>query len=231
MLLLNGQRATEGHDLPGLYGRVSALAGTLLPRGAIRPGRMIIPPGLWPRLTPKDVMNRLDYYGDPTNRYNTLGYTKSFFELQLVDTMVWRIRRLAVVLDAPFFDEPSAPTMRKLLENESYRPKFDLPIDKALEDASSPLRPVVLNGNYAFAPGDYEHSEASSSWSSRTSVLWTFIIEPLRSDDVETARHGYELARWFLTSTRVADLLRKQFDEEMAQARGRHPDIEDGPVP
>jgi hypothetical protein len=229
VLLLNGERAIEGHDLPKLYAKLDILAGPLLPAMLTQPPEMgWLPSGWWRDRTPAQFMDRLYDNGNADNRYQTYGFNKVMEELHMVDAMVHAIRRLVVPLDEPVAPgRPSSPTYRKLLATQAhYDPKLGMPLDHAINNATSPLHFWTLNNNYAFAPRGFCHGSEEVTTSARTAVLSRRIIEPLRSRDRAFARSGYQLADWFLTHTKAPKAVRTQIEAEMRDALSRHPSID-----
>lgn len=232
ILLLNGGSAMkDGHDTPALFERVDLIASDLLPNILDRPANLDIPH--WRPLAPKDFIDRLYRNGNADNRYLILGYVTQSQDLHMLDSMVCALRRLICRLDDLYIhsDREGAPdfTNRTLLTQQpTYKPSMGLPLDDAIRAKKpSPREHAALNLNMAFAPDNYPHTAMRGGTSSRNPVLLRRIIDPLNSDDVETAKHGITLAAWLLANVKLPGSKKhpsvvQEIEAAIAAAKLRH---------
>jgi hypothetical protein len=229
VLLFNGMGVGRfSHGLAALWDELLKLAGPLLPTDLARPANLDI--DYWHDMTAREFIEALDRNGNADNRYLTFGYVQRHWYLHMVDSLVWAVRRLALPLDAPILnrrDVPTAPTHRDvLIRQPDYTSLTSLPVDKLITGPDSDARRALLNNNCAFAPDDFQHEPKRSRTSGRNPVLLRRILEPLRSDIRENARHGYRLAVWLLSSTKQSGPVRKEILTAMEAARAAHPGID-----
>ncbi len=233
MLLFNGHPVKgHSHGLTGLYAEVVKVAGKLLPPLLTRPANLNI--HHWVDLKPEEFLERLDGNGNADNRYLTYGYAQHAWYVHMVDTMVWSIRRLALPLDdsiVPRSQLATAPTHREVLERQpTYSNHLSLPLEQIIGGGDGDARRALLNNNCAFAPDDFVHEPRASGTAGRNPVLLRRILHPLRSDQADGARHGYELASWLLSSTKQSKPVREEIQDAMRDALAKHPGI-DKPKP
>lgn len=229
VLLFNGRSAKgHAHGLVALYDEVERLAGPLLPATLTRPTNLDI--HHWVDMTPREFLARLDDNGNADNRYLTYGYAQHTWYLHMVDAMVFAVRRLAVPLDEPIMPRSqvaAAPTHRELLLRQpEWSNHMSLPLERLIGGDDGDARRALLNNNCAFAPTDYAHEPRRSGSSGRNPVLLQRVLEPLRSDRADVARHGYELAVWLLANTRQSKPVRDEIEAAMRTASTSHPGVD-----
>lgn len=227
VLLFNGKPVKKfSHGLVDLYGELEKLAGPLLPTILTKPTSLDI--SHWRNMPPRQFMEKLDQNGNAENRYLTYGYVQHAWYLHMVDHVVWAIRRLALPLDDPItYRKPTAPTHRVILTNQpDYAPNHMLPVDKLIQTQDSDARRALLNNNCAFAPANYSHEPQSAGTSARNPVLLRRIIDPLKSDRADAARHGYQIGEWLLANTKQSGAVQNEIKAAMTTALANHPGID-----
>ncbi len=215
VLLLNGKSSknsqTDGnrysHDIVRLYADVKILAGQLLPSNLVKPSNL--DDRFWTDQTPEQFIEHLLENGNANNRYLTYGYIAPSEDIHMLDTMVFKIRRLICDLDECAFpnEQPDqlALTNRDLLiKHPKYPGDLLLPLDKLVSaKEQSPTRFAALNLNFEFAPSDYAHESIQAGISFSNPAIIRRILDPLESDDSQWAKEGVELANWFLANVQV----------------------------
>jgi hypothetical protein len=228
VLLFNGISVKVfSHGLEELYNEIENLAGALLPTTLVQPADLDI--YNWVDLTPRQFIEKLDRNGNADNRYLTYGYAQHPWYLHMVDASVWAIRRLAVPLDMPIAAGRKAglPTHRAVLSKQPcYAPSQMLALDKLISAEDSEARRALLNNNCAFAPDNYPHEARRQGTSGRNPILLRRIIDPLKSERADNARHGFQMGRWLLANTKQSKPVRQEVEDAMKTALLKHPEID-----
>jgi hypothetical protein len=213
VLLYNGESTRNlGHDLGKIYCEVCRLAEDLLPTMLTKPPNLEI--HNWVNLKPSEFLDVLECFGSPDNRYAETGFVQPPRYLQMLDQMVWSLRRIALRLDkaVPDWDNRSEPPTLKEDLKGSPRKCYDrdLPLDNLLNTTEQQKRDALLNLNYWFAPQNYQHRNGSSGNSAQNSPIWLTILEPLNSGLPQKVNLANSTADWLLENVKLGKELKKK---------------------
>lgn len=231
VLLVNGRPVKEyGHNILKLHAKISEFAKELLPLSLNKP--TVLQYEDWIVRDLQDFLGHFYRYGNPDNRYLIYGHSFRTEDLFMLDQAVFAYRRLICRLDASVIPahHPNAPawTNREMLKDS---PKYfsyigsSMPLCQLLKSKEkSPVRDIALDLNFCFAPSDYVHSSIELIRSTRTPVLLYNVFDHLRSDDINTAKLGIELAEWTITNITIPGTIRKELmsAKETTKKRIRH---------
>jgi hypothetical protein len=188
-LLINGQSAKSyGHNLVDPFHALQNIAGSLLPH---------------PALQIESILERLESYGNAQNRYNLYGNVHGSVELGALDFVVFLIRRLICPLEE--LSENGQTYKSELSGDQCLRHPKSCLLDIALGNEAHPLHHVACNGNRAFAPANYQHSDPTT-WSigASSSVISTTVLDPMLGAKNEAdARMAAELVDWLVGNVRL----------------------------
>lgn len=227
-LLFNDMPAKDGHSLLDPYKRLQVIAGDLLPLTVTKPTHLGI--DRWQDMSPRNILETLERYGNPDNRYLTHGFVKFGYFIHMVDAMVWHIRRLGIPLNSAFPDgntvETSGTYRDYLRAHPDHGGHFSMPLEEISTKVDTPPYRALLNLNFPFAPVGFDHQPIPADISMRNPVLEWGLLTPLSSDAAEDARKGYQLAEWLLANTKHSRAVKEQIRAAQRHSLIKHPGID-----
>lgn len=201
VLLLNGQSAKKiSHNLIKAHDLVRKIDSRLFFGPLIDPQIK----GLhWRDSTVEAFLNRLNQFGNASNRYQTYGYTVMLDDLMKVDQLVWAVRRhcrtFMWTLDTPSgsktFDEV------EILKSNPERWTLGgfLPLEQVIEGKRDQnLREIVLHLNAPFSPEQKHTLQRQRSASSNSPLVEHLERIGLANASLETRALSADVIRWAL---------------------------------
>lgn len=212
-LLLN-EKSSRGysHNICKLYQDTCQLAGDLI-QPLKRPHWWT---GVWREGPNEAFVERINYWGDPHNRYNVLGHAREAEELFKLDQLVFILRRLCQVLDAYAVPKNIPVSMRPTFRDQLARDlkKWELSSSGNLEKTiagkrGEGLKHAALRVNEQFTAEDYEDDPVfRSGFSMSTSVLSDTLLRPLEGSQSASVRaRAARVTTWALQNIHLPDAI------------------------
>jgi hypothetical protein len=228
-LLLNELPAKKYvHDIEKLFADVRPLAPELLPTMLKVPENL--PPALF-SLGDEEVekfIKRLYFYGQPDNRYLFIGYIRRGSDLVKLDQLIFSVRRLCQPLEAHFLGErfknktgvPKQSIRERMVIDNATSRNLHSNLEKVIAgERGKPLRRVLLNWNFSFAPRGYKHGRMPYGHRVVNPVLVRQFLDPLDAGKPHRDKHADDLWVWANQNLHLPKEFVRTFEKARAQRK------------